>query len=115
MSCIVPKMSERVKYFYEMMVKETDECIVWPYGKSWGYGTLLIRGKNYRVHRLALEYHGGKSPKDKPLALHAPVICHNTACFNYRHLRWGNSKDNGSDMFLDGTTNLGRHFDYSVS
>jgi hypothetical protein len=36
-------------------------------------------------------------------ATHLPVVCHNTLCFNGRHLRWASARENFADAVLDGT------------
>ncbi len=96
-------IGELLEYFYEAIKLETDDCIIWPYSKQSGYGIVRYKGKEVRVHRLALTIAKGEPPEDKPNALHAPGICHNRACFNPRHLRWGSHKDNNADTILDGT------------
>lgn len=104
----ITKIGEPKDYFNKMVLIETDECILWLFAKNGaGYGNLRIDGKSKRVSRLALAYHNGGSPKHKTLALHKPLICHNPACFNYRHLYWGSPKDNWRDTTLDGTSNRG--------
>jgi hypothetical protein len=89
-------------YYLAHVDDETEECINWPYAKSKGYGTIWLDGRQRAVHALACErYHGPGQPGQ--IALHAPVICHNPACFNWRHLRWGSRSDNTRDSILDGT------------
>jgi len=78
-----------------------DECIIWPYAMcKTGYGSINIEGKRWSTHRYALILFTGKNPVDK-CALHAPVICHNRACINPYHLRWGTHKENAQDRILD--------------
>ncbi len=94
--------------FRKMAQEETDECIVWKYCSSnMGYGQVLYKGEMEYTHRLALKERIGSPPPDKPQALHKPGICHNTACFNYRHLYWGDRVDNARDRNIDGTQNTG--------
>ena len=104
---IAPK-GEPLEYFYKAIKINTDDCIEWPYNKDkGGYGKVIHKGKEVRVHRLALTISKGEPPEDKPLALHEPEICHNSACFNPRHLRWGDRFDNMADKVLDGTDSRG--------
>ena len=102
-----------LKYFQRLVKIETDKCILWelPTNDN-GYGRLTINGKRDYAHRLALIHHTGNPPKGKPLALHQPIVCHNRACLNYRHLYWGDYGDNIRDATLDGVTNQGEkcHF-----
>lgn len=99
--------SKSLQFFYKHVKLETDDCVIWEYSKKFGYGIVWLNGRGYRVHRLALELRVGKRPGDKPFALHKPLECHNRACFNYRHLYWGDYQDNESDKVIDGTSNRG--------
>lgn len=94
--------------FGRLAALETDECVVWPFGRTAaGYGAVVIDGKQEKVHRLALKRRL-RPPSPTARALHAPLICHNKACLNYRHLRWGTDKDNAADRDLDGGTRRGQ-------
>lgn len=98
---------EPLAFFEEAVMRETDECVLWPYGTSKGYGKVRLLGKRVGsyVHRLALERRVGPPPAGKPFALHGP--CHQPACFNYRHLRWGTRSENMLDKVRDGTSSRG--------
>jgi len=99
---------EQLDFFYKAIKIETDECIEWPYPKRpSGYAYVYYKGKPVGVHRLALKLSKGEPLEGKQLALHTAGICHNRACFNPRHLRWGSSKENQMDRVLDGTRNRG--------
>ncbi len=85
---------------YERLLREcktdTAHCLIWTGAKTdRGYGRVTRNYKTYRVHRLALELTVGKAPSGKPYALHS---CHTPACFNPKHLRWGDAKDNSEDQ-----------------
>lgn len=97
----------RQNTFMEMLNIETQECIVWPYAKgSHGYGQLWYNGKDTSVHRIALIIKKGEPKNRKLHALHKPNVCHNRLCFNYKHLYWGNHRDNRSDAVKDGTATM---------
>jgi len=94
-----------------MLLLETDECILWEYNTNHkGYGQVYLNAKSVAVHKTALEKRFGPAPRNKPLCLHKPLVCHNRNCFNYRHLYWGNYQDNKRDQVLDGEHLIGeRH------
>ena len=94
-------------FLMEAVQSDTDACILWPYGKQKGYGSVDFEGRRWRAHRLALTLHSGPPPSDDMDAAHAPVICHNRACINPLHLRWATPAENQYDRFLDGTDSSG--------
>lgn len=91
------------QFFANALVSETDECIIWPYGKdAAGYGLLTINGKQkpVNVHVCTALY----GPANGRVSCHA---CHNKACCNPRHLRWGTHKDNAQDSIAVGNWQRG--------
>lgn len=94
----------------EAVASATDECIIWPYfiGRN-GYGKVPLNGRSHYVHRVVLERAAGPAPRPGMLAAHLPVICHNRACVNPRHLRWATPKQNMDDRVIDGTHHRGEH------
>lgn len=93
-------------YFHEQMARETNECIVWPYGLGrGGYGSIRVGDRKVPVHRYACELTYGPPGDPDMQAAHGP--CHNPACFNPRHLSWKTRKGNAADRYRDGTTQIG--------
>ena len=101
-------------FLVEATSTPTDECIVWPYGKSSnGYGRVKVDGKMCLTHRVALQLtkprptgkvcsiRGDWVNGDRLQAAHGP--CHNPACFNPQHLSWKTHAENMGDKERDGT------------
>lgn len=86
----------------------TDECILWPFATTQGYGAMTWDGRSIRAHRQVLILAtGGPPTPGRWDAAHAPGICHNPACVNPRHLRWATPKENNHDRWIDRTVPLG--------
>ncbi len=98
-----------LELLHRLAAIETDECVIWPRRLSaQGYAYVYGDGYHHRpAHRVALELRE-PPPTPRHMAIHGP--CHNRACINYRHLRWGTGRDNEMDKVRDGTSNRGeRH------
>lgn len=80
------------------LVDKTDKCWLWRGGLSpKGYGTIRIKGKPYRAHRLSYELFKG-SPKDMKV-LHT---CDVPRCVNPAHLWLGTDTENIADRDAKG-------------
>lgn len=96
---------EGVRFFEEMMLVETDECVIWPYGKEYnGYGMLSLEGVSSTVHRHACKRVHGDPPRGRMDAAHS---CGAKDCFNPRHLSWKTRSENLLDKRSDGTASNG--------
>ncbi|PBB75193.1 hypothetical protein CK227_10400 [Mesorhizobium sp. WSM4308] len=91
------KISE---FIASALESDMRECIIWPFGKSDGYGKF---GSTY-AHRFICEQKHGPSPSDIHEAAHG---CGNASCVNHRHLRWALPKENSADRLVHGTHILG--------
>lgn len=112
-SYITPDPVSQPKLFIRKAVNsETDDCIIWPFGKTKnGYGGIWHEGRTIGAHRLSLEMKKGAPHSDKHFACHEPVVCHNKACINPRHLRWATASENTQDQIKDGTLPRGeKHY-----
>ena len=92
----------RYEWLVDVVGRETDECIIWPFQKdSGGYGRVrpLYNGKRITVgaHRLAFKLKNGHYPHN--LAMHS---CDTPSCVNPKHLIDGEHKDNQRDKALRG-------------
>lgn len=82
-------------FFEAAMLRETDECILWPFGKTEGYGAVWYDGKVRHAHVMACERANGPKPAHLDDAAHR---CHDRGCINKRHLRWATRQENVDDM-----------------
>lgn len=91
-------------------VPETDECILWPFGRGnsgVGYGVVSFRGAQTTAHRASLIIHSGDPPTSGHHAAHDPISCASILCINPRHLRWALPTENAADKEIRGTKTRG--------
>lgn len=84
----------------------SDSCLLWPFGKCNGYGTLGVDGKIHYAHRLMCQLVNGPAPSNDHEAAHSCGRGHE-GCVNPRHLSWKTRTDNQLDRALHGTKNDG--------
>lgn len=105
------KNGEVIAFFRDNLMTITDECKIWPYkvnhsrNQEHVYGQVWIDGTHHSVHVLACEAFNGPMPEPGMDAAHG--VCHNTRCWNGRHLSWKTRKQNMDDQERDGTKNHG--------
>lgn len=63
-------------------VAERGECRVWTGKTAKGYGRMMIRGREYQVHRVVYELEKGRIPE----GLEIDHLCRNRACQRVEHL-----------------------------
>jgi len=80
-------------------------CLIFPYGKSNGYGQASIEdGELIGAHRYVCEKVHGAPPSPDHEAAHS---CGNRGCVSRWHLRWATPKENAADCLLHGTDSRG--------
>ena len=92
-------------FFHNVAMRhDTDECLIWPYGKTAknGYAAFSWGGKASLVSRVICEHVYGPPPTPSHQAAHSCGNGH-LACVNPRHLRWATPTENLADCVIHGT------------
>ncbi len=88
-------------------VNKTNDCWLWTASNNYQYGTLNIKNKICKAHRLSWELHYGKIPDE----LHVLHHCDIPLCVNPDHLFLGSHQDNMKDMIEKGRETFKKGFD----
>ncbi len=99
------KPGEPLAFLKRSLLQETDDCILWPYGVSNTYGTVILDGVRMSSARAVCFLAYGKSDLDRPVAAHS---CDVRLCVNKRHLRWATYQDNANDRLAHGVVHRGK-------
>jgi hypothetical protein len=86
------------KFIEEALLSDTDDCIIWPYGRSAGYAQISRSNKFYnksgRLHRTICKIKHGPPPPNKPQSAHS---CATRLCINWKHLSWQSNMENSNN------------------
>ena len=75
--------SPELLFWLRVNIKSDNECWEWTGAKWKGYGTVTIKGKRWKTHRLAYTIRNGVIPN----GLVVDHKCFNPSCVNPNHLR----------------------------
>jgi hypothetical protein len=96
-----------LKFFRESVLPYTgDDCLLWPYAKTSGYGYMQFVGKPQRINRLICEHLFGPPPTPLHQAAHLCGKGHEGCC-SPRHLAWKTRSENEADKLLHNTSARG--------
>jgi len=106
------RKGEAQSFFDENLQLVQDCCTEWPFRcNPKGYGTIMVKGKFWLVHRLAYTQVCGDIPPEL-------LVCHrcdNRKCFNPSHLFLGTDLDNCRDRVAKGRSVILTGFDHPRS
>ena len=94
------------RFIQELLSRNTDECIKWPFfiSENPGYGTATWNGRRMGHHRAVCLAKHGPAPFKKADAAHA---CGSKWCANPKHISWRTRSDNIWDNARHGVMPLG--------
>lgn len=100
---------ELLKFYNEVVLQfDGDECLIWPFGRTNGYGQIKRDGRTRLVHRILCEDAYGPPPTPEHQAAHSCGKGH-LGCVNKHHLSWKTPKENQADRIIHGTHSRGEN------
>lgn len=94
------KRGEPLAWIKANAAYQGDDCLVWPFGQSYGYGNVRWNGRTIASHRLMCLMVHGPAPEGCTDAAHK---CGNKLCCNPRHLKHATASENQRDKIEHGT------------
>lgn len=91
-----------LKWLMEHWDTDSDGCLIWPFARTKGYGTVWFEGRQKLVSRVVCERLHGPPPTPKHQAAHLCGKGH-LGCITRNHLVWKTSRENELDRLSHGT------------
>ena len=79
-----------------------DDCLIWPFNRVRGYGTLTVNSRSWRASRLMCTLVNGEAPSRQHEAAHSCGRGHE-GCMTPNHLSWKTRSENQLDRREHGT------------
>lgn len=94
-----------IQFLRESLNYPGDECLIWPFSTTNGYGCFGYHGKLHYAHRFMCELVHGPCPSDDHIAGHD---CGNgdKGCVHPKHVKWKTYGENQLDRTAHGTRNV---------
>lgn len=101
---VIPRWTALRFYQDTVLAYDGDECLIWPFSTTRGYGQLRYEGRPQIVSRLVCMEAHGEPPDETYQAAHS---CGkgNLGCVAKRHLSWKTQSENEADKKEHGTDN----------
>lgn len=90
-----------IRLLREIAIYTGDDCVIWPYSRTRGYGTFGFDGKIHYAHRFMCELVNGPAPAGHEAA-HSCGNGHR-GCITPKHLSWKTPVENQADRKVHGT------------
>lgn len=88
------KRGESKDFILNAVNSDTDECIIWPYGKKDNVGRVVWEGKARNACRVTLMLSNNQSEEDvSDLKLLRRNGCNNKSCINPNHTKWSEKRE----------------------
>ena len=95
-----------VKWLFAKSSYAGDDCIIWPFSTSNGYGMFGYLGETHYAHRFMCKLVNGPPPTALHEASHSCGRGHK-GCITPRHLKWKTPRGNQLDRAAHGTKSNG--------
>lgn len=100
------KRGEAWRWIIKHVDHKGSDCLIWPFGRAFGYGVINWRGRARPAHNLMCELAHGPAPTPAHVSAHS---CGRgrLGCTNPLHVRWATPKENSEDSLIHGVLGTG--------